>query len=503
MSSVIGIGSAASELKSSCAAQQLGSSARQALGVGALAGVRTVTELAEENGVSRNFVYAQVAKTRGALNEAFTKKDKDDAVLMNLPVTKEFVHKLVLQLMLNGHSSTRGVQRLIEEMFNVWLSQGTIHNILHDATKKATELNKTEDLSAIKVGAHDEIFQAGQAVLVGAEVNSTYCYLLNLTGGHGETEWGVSLLDLVPKGFKPEYTVADFGRGLRAGQAAAMSGVPCHGDVFHVEQEVGELVRLLENRAYSLISSVDKVVAAMERRQRKGKAHDLTPRWEELRAAETAALDLADDVAWLARWFREDVLGLSGPDLQTRGELFDWIVAQLRLREEEASHRIAPLCRKLENNRDTLLGFVGVLDGQVRSLAQEFKVAEETVRAVHQLQSLPAESGQRWNQEAALWKELGERFRPLQEALQQRLKHVVRASSVIENLNSRLRCYFFLRRELGPEYLELLRFFLNHRRFQRSQRADRVGRSPCEILTGRPHAHWLELLGYQHTQCAA
>ena len=45
------------------------------------------------------------------------------------------------------------------------------------------------------------------------------------------------------------------------------------------------------------------------------------------------------------------------------------------------------------------------------------------------------------------------------------LGQVVRASSVIENLNGRLRNYFFLRRRLGADYLALLQFFLNHRRF--------------------------------------
>ena len=68
---------------------------------------------------------------------------------------------------------------------------------------------------------------------------------------------------------------------------------------------------------------------------------------------------------------------------------------------------------------------------------------------------------------------------------------------MIENLNSRLRSYFFLRRQLGPEYVELLRFFLNHRCFPRSERAERVGRSPAELLSGQGHPHWMELLGYQ------
>ena len=65
-----------------------------------------------------------------------------------------------------------------------------------------------------------------------------------------------------------------------------------------------------------------------------------------------------------------------------------------------------------------------------------------------------------------------------------------------QNLNSRLRSYFFLRRQLSKDYLTLLQFFLNHRRYLRSEDPRRVGKSPAELLTGEPHAHWLELLGY-------
>ena len=68
--------------------------------------------------------------------------------------------------------------------------------------------------------------------------------------------------------------------------------------------------------------------------------------------------------------------------------------------------------------------------------------------------------------------------------------------NLVENLNSRLRTYFFLRRQLGKDYLTLLQFFLNHRRYLRSDDPSRVGKSPAELLTGEPHAHWLELLGY-------
>jgi hypothetical protein len=96
-----------------------------------------------------------------------------------------------------------------------------------------------------------------------------------------------------------------------------------------------------------------------------------------------------------------------------------------------------------------------------------------------------------------LQKQLGSRFYHLSEAVADVARQTVRASSVIENYNSRLRSYFFLRRHLGPGYLQILQFFLNHRRFLRSEHPQRVNKSPAELLTESDHPHWLEMLGYQ------
>ena len=95
-----------------------------------------------------------------------------------------------------------------------------------------------------------------------------------------------------------------------------------------------------------------------------------------------------------------------------------------------------------------------------------------------------------------MWQRWGSRYGVLREAVAELLGQVVRASSVIENLNSRLRNYFFPRRQLGENDLVLLQYFLNHRRYLRSDHPHRVGKSPTELLTGEPHDHWLELLGY-------
>jgi hypothetical protein len=118
------------------------------------------------------------------------------------------------------------------------------------------------------------------------------------------------------------------------------------------------------------------------------------------------------------------------------------------------------------------------------------------VREMLDLQALDQRQPLRWQKEAALRQQLRQQFYPLQEAVHDLADHVVRASSVIENINSRLRTYFFLRRQLGSDYLVLLQFFLNHRRFLRSEHPERVDKSPAELLTGQSHGHWLEMLGY-------
>ena len=82
------------------------------------------------------------------------------------------------------------------------------------------------------------------------------------------------------------------------------------------------------------------------------------------------------------------------------------------------------------------------------------------------------------------------------------LNSTERTSSMVENLNSRTRPYLFLRRHIGHDYLELLRFFQNHTPFNRSV-VHRKDKTPTQMLTGKDHPHWLEMLGYERFKQAA
>jgi hypothetical protein len=472
---------------------------RQHLAIQALAGSLSITELAELHHVSRKFVYQQADIAKLALRRAFDPPAENADVLFYLPVTKAWLRQLVLALILICHSSYRNVVELLRDLFDHPISVGTVHNIVHSAVPIAEQHNGNQDLSDSRIAALDEIFQSSAPVLVGCDVHSSYCFLLSEEEHRDADTWGVRLLELKDRQFSPEATIADAGPALRAGQQVALPKVPCRGDVFHAQAEFTPLVRYLENRAYEAIATRSKLQA---QRARPGKRRDQKKlQWAQqfwrVVKAEKQAIALADDLALLLRWLREDVLALAGPPHSTRCALYDFVVDELRLREPRCPERITPLRKYLENQRDELLAFAVQLDRDLGNLAAAYQVPVERVRETLQVEALPAGDRRREPRETVLSQRLAGRYPPLRAAVAALRRDVVRASSVVENLNSRLRNYFTLRRHLGADYLKLLQFFLNHRRFLRSEHPNRVDQSPRELLTGKPHAHWLELLGYK------
>jgi hypothetical protein len=482
-----------------CQAAGLAPAQRASLSVEVLARKEPLTRLAQRSGVSRKFLYQQAHKASEALEEAFWPPEEEpDRILFHLPVTKDWIRQLVLTQVLLGHSSFRGVIGILDTVLDYRdISLGTVHNIVSQALARARAANGAQDLRGVRVGAHDEIYQARRPVLVGADLKSTYCYLLAEEEHCDETTWGVHLLDLERQGLHPDYTVADGGRGLRAGQAAAWEDVPCHGDVFHAERDLGNLAFYLEHRASGWASVRQKIEDQMERRKRNGRGNCLSKRLVLARQGEAQAVALAQDIRILADWMQKDILSLAGPSWVVRRELFDFVVEELARRENLCPHRIGPVRRALEQQRDNLLAFAGVMEGRFSALGHRLGVPPHLVQQVCELEGVDLNNPIYWQREGRLRQRLGAKFRPLQEAVRGVMADTPRASSVVENLNSRLRNYFFLRREIGNDYLDLLRFFLNHHRFLRSECPQRVGKSPAELLSGQSHAHWLELLGFR------
>jgi hypothetical protein len=202
------------------------------------------------------------------------------------------------------------------------------------------------------------------------------------------------------------------------------------------------------------------------------------------RKAEKKALSLANDVRVLVDWRHNDILSVSGPNLSERQRLYDFVVEELNKRKWLCPHRIGPVCKMLKNHRDNLLAFACVLDDKFAEITARVNVPVFLIHAICEPEGLDRNDVFYWQRRAALQNKLKDKFNPIEVAVRQAMSRTPRASSIVENLNSRLRNYFFLRRHIGNDYLDLLRFFLNHRRFEQSERSERVGKSPAELTKG-------------------
>ena len=474
-------------------ARRLPGHARQRLALDALAGV-PFTRLAHRHHVSRKFVRRQRHIAQGALDHAFDPTPTPQRVLFHLPVTRAWIEQLCLGLLLVGHCSLRGVHEILRDLFDVSKSVAAIQALAHRAAARAATLSAGQDLSRIQVAALDEIFQNGKPVLAVVDTASTYCGLLAAESHRDGDTWGVHLLDLQHQGFAPCATIADGGLGLRAGVRAALPGIACRADVWHALRELGEVARFLEKRAYDTIAACD----TCQRRLARARADEATrQRAQAAQHEQDRAVALADDVTLLADWLRRDVLARAGPTHPQRLALFDFVWGELAARAASGGHRLGPVCARLARQKADLLEFAAVLDADVADVAAYARVSEAVVREVVAVQELPPTSPRRWPREAALRQRLGGRSHELSGLVQALREGVRRASSVVENVNSRLRGYFFLRKNVGGGYLDLLRFVLNHRRFLRSEHPERVGQSAAEWLRGVRHPHGLELLGYE------
>ena len=118
-------------------------------------------------------------------------------------------------------------------------------------------------------------------------------------------------------------------------------------------------------------------------------------------------------MALLARWLRDDILSVAGPEYAIRRDLLDFVVAELRARESACPHRIRPVRTLLEKQRDNLLAFALELDRELAALAQEWQISVTTAREVLHVQSLPTWDPKRWRREAALRATLRGRYHGL------------------------------------------------------------------------------------------
>ena len=462
-----------------------------------------ITEIAKNNQVSRNTVYAQKRKAYQAIDDEFDHSGSED-VQFNFPVTAVLIEQIVLALGLICKSSYRDITQFMKDIFDYSISIGSIFNILNQSAAKAIQINEGYDLSVIKQSAADEIFHRNKPVLAVVDIPSRFCAKLSKEDRRDSDSWEITLMDMTDKGFQPESTIIDQAAGLAKACENQLPNTNIHYDHFHLIRDSKTLVRRLKSRKESMMTVAVTLFENRGHLRDKGKdTSGLSSQITEASAEACETNRLYEQVNTLCIWLQYDVLQHASFNPEDRDQLYDFIVEELALLRDQHS-QIDSFVRSLIFQKERLLSVSHTLNSHFEIIANDQGISINDVWQICYFTRFEIQADRYHFYAQNLADKLGELdYDQIEDQVIEAMVKTPRCSSMVENFNSRIRLFLDPRKQITPKKLALCQFILNHRPFQRSANDDLVGKTPAEALTRRSHPHWLEMLGYQRFQQAA
>lgn len=443
--------------------------------------------------VSRQYIYtlrnhlesitADPSEQLRLLSQSFFKNDQ---VIIADDI---FIEKTILSMALDGTASLEGIQRFLENVCHIHVSIGKISDVMNCAAQKAEVFDHSISLSGIHQGANDEIFQCGIPVLTGVDPVSGYAYLLECASDRSADTWTRAMEKCREQDLDLKVSISDFGKGLLCGIPKAFSGITFQGDLFHWLTELGKEVSSQENRAYALLSSYYQNLESLSGQR----VHEKTfLKLIDLEKALPDAMETADLLRILYNWLRETVQPHGYP-CQEVFSLCSWILDQMGT-VPGISNRFRKALKKAGKHLPDVLGYLKRMESSLREYARDKGIPENIMLLLYRMRSYPEGSVQQKAADRKLRRTLGSHYGDIRREADILLDGIKRASSMVENLNGRLRRYMNLKRIIPERFLTLLKVYFNTRPYRRSRKKEREGKSPLELLTGQKHPDFYDIV---------
>ena len=399
---------------------------------------------------------------------------------------------MILSLTLDCQAPNSGIVRFFETAVReVTVSVGRVGGVISEAAGRARTFDESVDLSGISQGANDEIFQCGAPVLTGMDPESTYTYLLEAAGDRTAETWAAYMLERKERGLELETTINDGGAGLMAGIPQVFPNVEIQADTFHAVYGMGREVSKLERKAYKMMQNEYSIKENLKGKRPRVKNKKVLT---EIQPKVADAVKFYDRMFILLIWLKE-LLSFSGYTLKETKALAEWVLQEMGAMSETVpslQKEVAKVGRMLA----PLLSFVGRLERGLEAAAKETGLPVEGFRLMYRQMSY--QSGSLANNEiqCSLVRMLGYRYGEARDVFARLLDKTKKASSLVENLNGRIRVFIEVKRIIPSDFFVLLKVYFNTRRYKRSRRKERISKSPLELLTGHTQPEFLEALGY-------
>ncbi len=456
-----------------------------------------MTHIANYYRISRTFLYQLLLAANLQLEVLFSDK--------KLLFQKDHQHfeQLLLLLRLEGHCSLLSISAILQALQYHPHSVGSLSQFFHSAGQR---LPSTLLMPSKKVVFYlsDEIFAIHAPILVTIDARSTTILNIELASDRSAETWKAHFEALEHHQFFSLGMASDRGLGLVAGYQAACDMALWVADYFHEFQDLFELRHQLERKAYAAMAKEYDAARTFAHAKSEANLQKRLQQYETAHDACEQAITLYDQLDLLLHLLRE-ALHVCSPHgtLRTQENVRSELTMVFDMIEALECATITQTLKPIRTHIDDLL----VPFQQVDAIATELRAAvphealDFLVLAWHH-DHLSYQSGanqKRYHQRerefclACAAGLLGDAFNTLNVLVFDKLDSIVRASSLVEMVNSLIRPSLnSCKGQITQETLNLIMFYHNHRRYKSGKRQ---GKAPIELLTGKPlAAPWWELL---------
>ena len=456
-----------------------------------------MTQIAQEYHISRTFLYQLNWAARQHLEELFS----DPQHLVQPP---EFqLEPWILLLRLEGNCSIPSLSSIFKHFDYQPNSVGYLSESLRDYGRCVPS---TLSMPHQKVVFYlsDEIFAIRRPILVTIDAHSTAILKIELASDRSAQTWETHFRDLGAHRFHSLGMASDRGVGLKAGdQAACQEGFwVC--DQFHEFQDLFNRCHQLERKAYGAIGKEIKAAETFAKAKREA---NLQTRLEQYGKADHAcehAIEKYDQLDLLLHLLSHALhLCSDSGRLRSVEEVRCDLIVIFNMIEDIEDDKLPKFLKSIRSHLDDIL----VPFRQAESIYTDLfeMVPQPTLDALvlawhhdHLSHQSHGKNKHYHRRESHYWLNfseglLGDLFDGLKILVFEKLDSIVKASSLVEMVNSLIRPYLNNSKgHITQETLNLIMFYHNHRRYKSGRRQ---GQAPIELLTGEAlQGDWVDLL---------
>jgi len=358
----------------------------------------------------------------------------------------------------------------------------------------------------------DEIFAIQTPLLVTIDAQSTSILKIELASDRSAKTWETHFKALGAHRFHSLGMASDRGMGLKAGyQAACQDGFwVC--DQFHEFQELYNRCHQLERQAYRAIAREHEAAEKFTNAKSETNLQKRLEQYERAQHACKQAIERYDQLDFLLHMLSETLHLCSDVGrLRTVEGVRSDLTLILSLIEDINDEKLPKLLKSIRSHLDDILvpfRQVELLHDDLLELVPEQIVEALALAWRHDHLSYQSHGKKKGyhQRECEYWLDfsvglLDERFDEFKALVFEKLDQVVKASSLVEMVNSLIRPYLNNSKgQITQKTLNLIMFYHNHRRYKGGKRQ---GKAPIELLTGETlEGDWIDLL-MQHKREAS